>query len=63
MMPIYWHMKDEIVIPPGVKKMREEFHACIEDTDKGITLACYKLENTEKQGSEKLTINFNNCCW
>jgi hypothetical protein len=24
------------------------------------TLACYKLENTEKQGPEKLTINFNN---
>ena len=43
--------------------MGEEFHACIKDTDKGITLACYKLENTEKQGPEKLTINFNNCCW
>ena len=24
------------------------------------TLTCYKLENTEKQGPEKLTINFNN---
>jgi hypothetical protein len=25
----------------------------------GITLACYELENTEKQGPEKLTIDFN----
>jgi hypothetical protein len=52
--------KDEIVIPPDVMKIGEEFHACIEDTNKGITLACYKLENTEKQAPEKLTIDFNN---
>jgi hypothetical protein len=35
-------------------------HACLEDTNKVITLACYKLENTEKQAPEKLTIDFNN---
>jgi hypothetical protein len=52
--------KDEIVIPPDVIKIGEEFHACIEDTNKVITLACYKLENTEKQGPEKLAIDFNN---
>jgi hypothetical protein len=52
--------KDEIVVPSGVIEMGEEFHACIEDTDKGITLACYKLEYTEKQGPKKLTIDFNN---
>ena len=39
--------------------MGEEFHACTEDTDKDITLACYKLENTEKQGSEKLVTTKN----
>jgi len=32
----------------------------MEDTDKGVALACYKLENTEKPGPEKLTIDFNN---
>jgi hypothetical protein len=29
--------KDEIVIPSGLLGMGEEFHICIEDTDKGIT--------------------------
>jgi hypothetical protein len=52
--------EDEIVIPSGVIEIGEEFHACIEDTNKGLTLACYKLENTEKQGPERLTIDFNN---
>jgi hypothetical protein len=51
--------EDEIVVPSGVIEIGEEFHVCIEDTNKGITLACYKLENTEKQGPEKLTIDFN----
>jgi hypothetical protein len=31
--------------------------------DKRITLACYRLENTEKQGPEKLIIGFNNFPW
>lgn len=52
--------KDEIVIPSGIIEVAEEFHACLEDIDKWITLACYELENTEKQGPEKLTIDFNN---
>jgi hypothetical protein len=43
--------------------MGEELHAYIEDTDKRITLACYRLENTEKQGPEKLIIGFNNFPW
>jgi hypothetical protein len=42
------------------KQVGEEFHACLEDTNKVITLACYELENTEKQSPEKLTIDFNN---
>jgi hypothetical protein len=51
--------KDEIVIPSGVIEVGEEFHVCIEDANKGITLACYKLENTEEQVPERLTIDFN----
>ena len=52
--------KYEITIPSGTIQVGEEFHACFEDTNKGITLACYELENTEKQWPEKLTIDFNN---
>jgi hypothetical protein len=51
--------EDEIVVPSGLIG-REDFHVCIEDTNKGITLACYKLQNAETMGSEKLTIDFNN---
>jgi hypothetical protein len=40
-------------------RVGEEFHACLEDTNKVITLACYELKNTEKQAPEKLTIDFN----
>jgi hypothetical protein len=52
--------KDEIVVPSGVIKVGEEFHACIEDTNTAITLACFKLKNAEKGEPEKLTIDFNN---
>lgn len=52
--------KNEVTIPPGTIQVGEEFHACLEDINKGITLACYELENTEEQGPEKLTIDFNN---
>ncbi len=52
--------KDEIVVPSGLIEAGEKFHVCMEDTKKEITLACYKLENTENQGPEKLTIDFDN---
>ena len=52
--------EDEIVVPLGLIGLGEEFHVCIEDTDKDITLACYKLQNAKRMGSEKLTIDFNN---
>jgi hypothetical protein len=51
--------EDEIVVPSGLIGVGEEFHACLEDTNKGITLACYKLQNSERMGPEKLTIDFN----
>ena len=52
--------KDEIVMPSNLIGVGEDFHACIEDTNKGVTLACYKLENSEARRPEKLTIDFNN---
>ena len=50
--------RDEIVIPSGIIEVGEEFHVCMEDTSKDITLACYKLKNTENKAPEKLTIDF-----
>jgi hypothetical protein len=47
-------------VPLGTLEVGEEFHVCLEDTNKRITLACYEMENTDKQGPEKLTIDFNN---
>ena len=51
--------KDEIVIPSGVIEIDEEFHACIEDTKKAVTLACYELENGPESEPEHLRIDFN----
>jgi hypothetical protein len=51
--------EDEIVVPSGVIGPGEEFHVCIEDTNKGITLSCYKLQNAEGMGPKELTIDFN----
>ena len=52
--------KGEIIMPSNLIGVGEDFHACIEDTNKGVTLACYKLENSEARRPEKLTIDFNN---
>lgn len=52
--------EDEIEVPAGIIEIGEEFHVCLEDTNKDITLACNKLQNTEKREPEKLTIDFNN---
>jgi hypothetical protein len=38
----------------------EEFHVCIEDTKKDVTLACYELENRPESELEHLRIDFNN---
>lgn len=55
--------EDEIVMPSNLIGAGEELHVCIEDVDKGVTLACYypqyKLENAGKTRPE-VTINFNN---
>jgi hypothetical protein len=40
--------------------MGEEFHVCMEDTEKDITLACYELENGPEAEPESLRIDFNN---
>jgi hypothetical protein len=52
--------KDDIVMPPNLIKIGEKFHVCIEDMDKGVTLACYKLEKAETTRPENVTIDFNN---
>lgn len=52
--------KDELVMPSGLINNGETFNICIDDKDENITLACYRLENTEKRGPEELTIDFNN---
>jgi len=52
--------KDEITIPSDTIQVGEEFHACLEDMNKRITLACHEMENADKQRAEKLTIDFNN---
>jgi hypothetical protein len=60
--PDVW--RDEIVIPPGLIEIGEEFHVCIEDTNRGTTLACYEdvynvltdeetLEKVLQQGSKE----------
>ncbi len=52
--------KDEIVVPSDLIDAGEEFHICIEDTKKNITLACYELENGPESQPERLKIDFNN---
>jgi hypothetical protein len=52
--------EDEIAMPSNLIGVGEYFHACIEDTDKGVTLACYKLQNSEAMRPEKVSIDFNN---
>jgi hypothetical protein len=50
--------EDEIIMPSDLIDVSEEFHICIEDTKKDITLACYELENGPESEPERLEINF-----
>lgn len=50
--------EDEITIPPDLIDVGEEFHVCIEDTRKDITVACYELENGPESEPEHLEIDF-----
>ena len=52
--------EDEIAVPLDLIDVGEEFHVCIEDTRKDITLACYELENGSESEPERLKIDFNN---
>jgi hypothetical protein len=52
--------KDEIVMPSNLIGAGEEFHVCIEDIGKSITLACYELEKAETTRPENVTIDFSN---
>ena len=52
--------EDEIAVPSGLIDVGEEFHVCIQDTRKDITLACYELENGSESEPERLKIDFNN---
>ena len=51
--------EDEITIPSDLIDVGEEFHVCIEDTKKDVTLACYELENRPESEPEHLRIDFN----
>jgi hypothetical protein len=37
--------EDQTTMPSDLVDVGEEFHVCIEDTQKDATLACYELEN------------------
>lgn len=50
----------QIEMPSGLIESGETFHICIDDEDVDTTLACYKLENSRRNASEELTIDFNN---
>jgi hypothetical protein len=52
--------EDEISIPLDLIDVGEEFHVCIEDTKKDVTLACYELEKGPESEPERLEVDFNN---
>jgi hypothetical protein len=52
--------EDEITMPSDLIDVGEEFHVCIEDTKRDVTLACYELENGPESEPERLQIDFNN---
>jgi hypothetical protein len=47
-------------MPSDLIDVGEEFHVCMEDTEKDVTLACYELENGQESEPERLRIDFNN---
>jgi hypothetical protein len=52
--------EDEITMPSDLIDSGEEFHICMEDVEKDVTLACYELENGPEAEPEHLQIDFNN---
>jgi hypothetical protein len=50
----------EITMPSDLIDSGEEFHICMEDVEKDVTLACYELENGPEAEPEHLQIDFNN---
>jgi hypothetical protein len=52
--------EDEIIMPLDLIDSGEEFHVCMEDVEKDVTLVCYELENGPEAEPERLRIDFNN---